>query len=449
MTKYFALILLLTFSFNSQAQQEVSLPMMHDIPNSIHFNPAYTTGYKWTVSLPSISNSMASNGPSFEQLFVDNGNGNYTLNVGQAVAQLKAHNLFSNISKVEAFGLSHQWKNSFIHFNAGVRTKIALDFPKNLAELAAFGNGPYVGQTLNIGPGLDIQAYSEIGVGYSHQFGKVRIGATVKFLNGLASATSTKNDISLYTDPEYYQLTATTDYEVHSSSIISLDSLGNLDLNTAEIDPRLALKNNHGMAFDFGVVFQATEKLSFSASAIDLGKILWKENAQTLKSNGSFTYEGLAANGGLTSIDSSSLTGFLDSIQKVFNFSQTSGEFETPLARKFTLGAEYKYGKTTLSALLDATSIVDQMRPAFALGARTYVAKWIALGGVVSYKNQEIDHLGLNVTFKLGPVQLYLLSDNALSYIFPKSANDLHFRTGLNLVFGKTQKNTETILPHL
>ncbi len=448
MTKYFAFFLFLAFSFTSQAQQEVSLPMMHDIPNSIHFNPAYSTGYKWTISLPSISNSMASNGPSFEQLFVDNGNGNYTLHFDQAIAQLKDNNLFSNTSKIEVLGLSHQWKNSLLHFNVGVRTKIALDFPKNLAELAAFGNGAYVGQTLNVGPAIDIQTYSEIGVGYAHQFGKVRIGATVKFLNGLASATTTKNNISLYTDPEYYQLTATTDYEIQSSSIISLDSLGDFNFNSVELDPNFAL-NNSGTAFDIGIVFQATKNLSISASAIDLGSILWKENAQTLKSNGSFTYEGLAANGGLSSIDSSSLTGFVDSIQKVFNFAQTTGEFKTPLSQKFTLGAEYKYGKTTLSALLDATSIVNQMRPAFALGARSYVTNWVALGGVVSYKNQEIDHLGLNATFKLGPVQLYLLSDNALSYIFPKSANDLHFRTGLNLVFGKTNKKREAILPHL
>lgn len=448
MTKFFVLFLLLSFSYAMQAQQEVSLPTMHDIPNSIHFNPAFTTGYKWTVSLPSISNSMASNGPSFEQLFIDNGNGTYSLHLDQAVAQLKDHNLFSNITKVEVLGLSHQWKKSFIHFNVGVRTKIALDFPKNLAELAAFGNGQYVGQTLNIGPALDVLGYSEIGVGYAHQIGKVRIGATVKFLNGIASASTSKNNISLYTDPEYYQLTATTDYEVQSSSILSLDSLGDLDLNTVEIDPNFASKNR-GTAFDLGIVFQATDNLSFSASAIDLGSIFWKQNAQTLTSNGSFTYEGLSANGGLSSIDSTSLTGFVDSIQKVFNFAQTTGEFETPLSKKFTLGAEYKFGKTKLSALLDATTIVNKTRPAFALGARSYVTNWLALGGVVSYKNEEIDHLGLNATFKLGPVQLYLLSDNALSYIFPKSANDLHFRTGLNLVFGKTNKKREAIVPHL
>jgi len=448
MTKYFAFFLFFVFSFSTQAQQEVSLPMMRDIPNSIRFNPAYTTGYKWTVSLPSISNNMASNGPSFEQLFVDNGNGNYTLHLDQAVAQLKDNNTFSNISKIELLGLSHQWKNSFLHFNVGLRSKIALDFPKNLAELAAFGNGPYVGETLEVGPGLDIQAYTEVGVGYAHQIGKVTIGATVKFLNGIASATTTKNNLSLYTDPEYYQLTATTDYEVQSSSFLSLDSLGNLDINSLELDPNFAL-NNKGTAFDLGIVFQATENLSISASAIDLGSIFWKENAQTLKSKGSFTYEGLAANGGLSSIDSSSLTGFVDSIQKVFNFAQTTGEFKTPLAQKFTLGAEYKFGKTNLSALLDATTIVNKIHPAFALGARTYVSNWIGLGGVVSYKNQEIDHLGLNATFKLGPVQLYILSDNALSYIFPKSANDLHFRTGLNLVFGKTGKKRDIITPHL
>jgi len=448
MTKYFAFLLLLTSHFSVQAQQEVSLPMIHDIPNSIRFNPAYATGYKWTVSLPSISTSMASDGPSFEQLFVDNGNGNFTFHLDQAIAQLKENNLFSNITKTELLGVSYQRKKSFFHFNVGARTKIALNFPKNLAELAAFGNGPYVGKTLNIGPGLDIQAYTEIGVGYAHQFGKVRVGATVKFLNGIASATTTKNDISLYTNPEYYQLTANTDYEVRSSSILSLDSLGELDINTQELDPQLALQNS-GTAFDFGIVFQATEKLSISASAIDIGSIFWNENAQTLKSNGSFTYEGLSANGGISSIDSSSLTGFVDSIQKVFNFKQTTGEFETPLSRKFTLGAEYQYGKTKLSALLDATSIVNKMHPAFALGARSYVTNWLAIGGVVSYKNQEIDHLGLNATFKLGPVQLYLLTDNALSYIFPKSANDLQFRTGLNLVFGKANQQREAITPYM
>ncbi len=452
MSKYLLLNIFLIFSLAANAQQELTLPMLQDIPNSIRLNPAYKTDYKWTISLPSTSNSAASTGPTFNQIFEDNGNGSYTLHVAQAVAKLQANNVITNTNRLEIFGLSFQNKKSLFHFNIGVRTAIGVDIPKGLAELAAFGNGPYVGQTLNVGPGLDIQAFTEVGLGYARQFGKLRIGATVKVLNGIASAKTTQKAISLYTDSEYYQLTATTDYQVQSSSFISMDSLDNINISFDELDPKI-VAGNHGTAFDIGVVYDISDKFSISASAIDLGRISWTENAQTLHSKGSFTYDGIAANGGLSSIDSSSLTSFVDSIQKVFNFSQKAGEFTTPLAQKFTLGAQYKFGeKTTLSAMLDATSILDQMRPAFALGARTYVTNWLGLGGIVSYKNSEIDHLGLNATFKLGPVQLYLLSDNALSYLFPTNANDIHFRAGLNLVFGKLNRNPDgnkLLAPHL
>ncbi|HHB77952.1 MAG TPA: hypothetical protein ENK85_01810, partial [Saprospiraceae bacterium] len=329
MFKYFAFFLFFFGCFFAQAQQEVSLPMMLDIPNSVRFNPAWTTGYKWTVSLPSISQNFSSNGPSVDQLFEDNGNGNYILHVDQAVAQLKEDNLISNITKIEVLGLSHQWKKSFFHINFGVRTNVGVSFKKALAELAAFGNGPYVGQTLEIGPSIDAQAFTEIGVGYSHQIGSLRVGATVKFLNGLASATTTKSKISVYTDPEYYQLTATSDYELQSSSFISLDSLGKINLSPENFTPQMALKNG-GTAFDLGLDYKITDRLSVSASAIDLGSILWKENAQTLTSKGSFTYDGLAADGGLSAIDSTSLTDLVDSVQNIFNFSQKTGEFKTP-----------------------------------------------------------------------------------------------------------------------
>ncbi len=442
MFKFLTLVLLSFLTFFAQAQQEVSLPGMQDIPNSIRFNPAFTTGYKWTVSLPSISNSLVSNAPNINSIFVDNGGGGYTLNVAQAISSLSDQNYLANTNKLELFGLSHQWKNSFVHFNLGVRTTFGLDFPKGLAELAAYGNGPYVGKTIKLGPAIGVQSYSEIGVGYSHKIGKIRIGGTLKFLNGIASATSVKNDISLYTDPEYYQLTATTDYEIQSSSLVSIDSIGGIKTQFDQLSPSL-VKGNKGIGYDLGLVFDVTDNFSISAAAIDLGKITWKEHAEIISSKGEFLFEGVALEG-FSSVDSSSLEGIIDSVQAVFKFKSKSASFTTPLARKYLIGATYRDGKsTTLNGMLDVTKFLDKDKIAFSLSGRTYVANWLAFGGVVSYKNQEIDHLGLNTTFKLGPVQLYFVSDNALSFIFPKTANDLHFRVGLNLVMGQID-NTKT-----
>ncbi len=454
MHKFLLIFLLLLPSFITKAQQEVSLSGMQDIPNSVRFNPAFTTGYKWTISLPSISNSFVSNAPNINSIFLDNGGGSYTLNVAQAISKLSDQNYLANVNKLELFGISHQWKNSFVHLNLGVRTTFGLEFPKGLAELVAYGNGPFVDKTIKLGPSIGVQSYTEVGLGFSQKIGKIRIGATLKYLNGIASATSVKNDISLHTDPEYYQLTATTDYEVQSSSLVRIDSFGVLQTQFNQLSPGL-VKGNKGIGYDLGIVFDVTDNFSISAAAVDLGKITWTKNAVTLSSKGTFLYEGVAVDG-FSSIDSSSLDGILDSVQAVFNFKSKSGTFATPLARKYLIGATYRHGKaTTLNGILDVTKYLDKNSLSFALSGRTYVKKWLAFGGVISYKNKEIDHLGLNTTLKLGPVQLYLISDNALGFIFPKTANDLHFRVGLNLVFGKIDNTTTrhvrstTPTPHL
>lgn len=445
MIKYIVFLLLLGSTNLLFAQQEVSLPLMQDIPNSNQFNPAFTTGYKFSLALPSISNGLSSDGPTINDMFTDDGNGHYSLHLNKVIDNLREHNQLSNITKVEALGLTFEGEKIAINFSLGTRLILGLDFPKDLGKLAAYGNGPYVGETLSVGPSLDVQAYSEMRLGFSKQFGKLRAGVAGKLLYGVASAKTQKSKMELYTDPEYYQLTATSDYQIQSSSFISLDSDGQLDLETITVQPNLVL-GNKGMAFDFGLVYDVSDKLSISASAVDLGSINWTDNAKLLTSNGTYEYDGVSVSG-LGEIDTTSIEGVLDSVTTIFEFKSTEKDFSTPLMKKYMLGASYQFSpKTTLSGMVNVSSLNDKMHPAFALSARTYVAKWVAFGGVLSYSNQEIDHLGLNMTLKLGPVQFYLMSDNALSYLMPKSANDLHIRTGLNLVFGKSKSKKKALI---
>ncbi len=420
------------------AQQEVSLPMLQDIPGSEVFNPAFVTGYAWSVSLPALSTSLVADGPNVRDLVSKSPGGGYVLHVADAINNLKDQNHLYNTTKLRLFGLSHEWKNTRVFFNLNTRNATHVGFSKQLAQFAAYGNGPYVGDSLHIGPQLDVTAYSETALGLSHRFGKLRIGAAAKLLFGLASARTVKHDLTLYTDPEYYQLSLTSDYVVEASSLLRLnDSLVNIDFTT--LKNKFSTSANRGFAWDFGLVWEMTKAFSVSVSLIDWGQIHWTENAKQYESHGTYTYDGLAVKT-ISEIDSAAFNQVLDSVQQVLNFSAVPHDFTTVLPRKLLVGGTYRFGKmTVLNGMLDLTQWAGTAHPAFSLGARSYVNKQLAIGGVLSYNNREIDHLGINASVKLGPLQVYALSDNVLSYLFPGTANDLHFRVGAALLFGKQE----------
>ncbi|NJL75387.1 MAG: hypothetical protein HC892_10500 [Saprospiraceae bacterium] len=97
-------------------------------------------------------------------------------------------------------------------------------------------------------------------------------------MNGLNDISTARNDLSIYTDSEIYELTLTGDYQVNTSSLVEYNGLDDLN-NVVDVDELLRgqlLTKNQGIALDLGAKITLSD-LTIAASVLDLGFINWKK----------------------------------------------------------------------------------------------------------------------------------------------------------------------------
>ena len=74
---------------------------------------------------------------------------------------------------------------------------------------------------------------------------------------------------------------------------------------------------------------------------------------------------------------------------------------------------------------------------AFAAHAQRQMGNWLYAGAMLGYHDNSSVFLGANATFQLGPVQLFVMTDNVVPLINPEAGRGTNVRAGLNLTFLK------------
>ena len=72
---------------------------------------------------------------------------------------------------------------------------------------------------------FDVSSYVETGIGYTREINdKLSAGARVKLLSGLGNVNGDFDGISLYTDPNDYSLTASSNFAINAYGTFFADS---------------------------------------------------------------------------------------------------------------------------------------------------------------------------------------------------------------------------------
>lgn len=418
------------------AQQELSLHFLRNTWQSSKTNPAFMTEHRVHYGLPSLYFNVAHTGPSYNDVVIKSNNGENVLDIGRVLNSLSENNqLFTNL-ELETFSTSFGIKNIRFSVSHAFKLNNYLDYRKDLVELAWNGNSQFIGETVNFGPDFQAFAYNEYAIGAAMKFLNVSGGLKLKVLAGIGDASSSRTEASLYTDPDVYQLTFDTDYRINTSSFLAYDQNGDFELDFGEITAERLLSKNLGLAVDLGAVVDLG-KLEIAASIIDLGGINWKKNATNYTSLGSYTYEGLDISD-IINDESISFEETVDTLAEIFNFEETSESYTTMLPTKIYVSGSYEVNKMLkVGGLLYAEAYRGQLFPAFAASASFNLGKTVSLGAVYAIRNQRFDNVGLNATFKLGPVQIFAVTDNIVAAFQPYDARNVNARIGINTVFSK------------
>lgn len=299
---------------------------------------------------------------------------------------------------------------------------------------------------------IETISYFEYAAGVSRILNpKLTIGSRVKLIFGSGNVSTSNKDLTLATD-EDWTLNSNMDIRlslpglnipIDENGEFTLDDEVGFDNTISTMDALRSSFGNPGLGVDFGVHYALTEDITLSASILDLAVIRWSANAYTLHQDASFVFSGFEYKPNDTS---DMMDNFADSLLSVFRFSVDTDPYYTMLPVKLFIGGTYKIIDQISIGILSRTEYFkNRFREQFTLSANFTPLKIFSATLSYSIMNNTYDNIGLGLSFRLGPFNLYLITDNlATSYvlepsskmIIPDQAKAVNFRIGMNLVFG-------------
>jgi hypothetical protein len=441
-TKIFLLFFL--FATPLFAQQETSLALMRHVWQSNKLNPAVVQPEKYVVELFGIRNNFMLDGPTYNQ-YVSEGDSTPVIDIDRLLPHLKPNNIIRFDLEYATLNLALRLQNLTLSLGHSVKYHAFVDYPKALPQVVWQGNAQFIGQTIDLSHEINLTGYHELALGAAYRFGILTLGAKAKFLDGIANLTTDpdRHQASLYTDPDIYQLTLAGDYVLYAANSVFYNGYENFSTDftfgslTTE---RLIFNNgNRGFAYDLGARLELG-RLDLALSVLDIGKINWNKSTYQYIASQTYEYDGLDFSGALTGGDNPSLGNALDTLEALFQPKKTYKSYSTDLTRRMYASLLFKVNdQWSIGGMFFNENFRGKMQNAYALGTTWEALKWLTLGATYAIKdeNDSYDNLGLNLALRLGPVQIFGVTDNVVALATLGDSKNFSARAGLALLIGK------------
>lgn len=430
--KRLIIVICVAFSQSVLAQHELVLHFADSISQSSFTNPAFRIqGGKSSYSMPNFSANFIS--PFAASQISTEKEGQRTLDFKKVFeAAQPVNRLWSNI-ELQTIGLTLGMNRFTLSFHNSIKGNANMSVSKDLIGGFTYGNARYLGKTMDLSSAFNASFHSELGLGGAYKFNEhLTVGGRVKLLSGLANVSTLKQNLTLQTDSVDYKITFNTDFDLRTSGFKTMDNFlkGNYVLGDIFISP------NSGWSFDLGATYQIG-KLRIDASIIDLGgSINWTNDVKTYTSKGQYVFTGSKSDD-FFSFDKLDEEEVQDSLKAALNIKENStGEIISKLPMKTYLGATYHISpKWRIGILMYTESWNNISQTDFAVNTTYSINKSWQFGATYAYRGGYYNNLGLQAVVKLGPVQLFGLTDNILGLMKTYESKAFNVRTGLNFLF--------------
>lgn len=403
-------------------------------------NPAFVPAKGGVYRLPGVFNGLAFDGPNYSQL-VTKENGQPVIDLNAVIDYLGDENVIRNDFSLQTIGFGFSVKKDFfVSFGHSIKYNAFFKYPKTLAQVIYQGNAQFIGEEVNIGNEMQLSGYHSVDLGLAYKKENLTIGAKAKFMSGFVDvSTDPQHDkVSLYTDPDIYQITLAGDYILNSSNSLDYRAYNDFDfdLNFGTFTADKFFDGNTGWAFDLGVHYKK-DKLDLAASVIDLGgKINWKTRVTNYTVQDDYEYEGLDFSDAITGGDAPDFGNTLDTLEQIFDPVRGQNAYSNTVPRKIYLSGMYQvHEKINIGAVFFSEYFRGVERSSFGLHGSFDVAKWLNAGLTYSAKNGTFDNLGMSLVIHGKAFQLFAVSDNLIDLLNPTQGNDFAVRLGGNLFF--------------
>lgn len=434
------LVLVISIVGISYAQSELMLYQSgKSVPQAGALNPSFIPEGKVFVGLPGFSayGFFDNDKLSFDDVIKSYNDDSVEFN--EAALDDKLHHIHRQKinEEIQLFFLGLKIRKSYFTLGINQVSETRGNYSGDAAGWAIFGpdDDRYANTDIDLSDlALSGVAYNEIALGFATPVNeRLTIGGRVRYLVGIASAEAetVSGKVHITTDSVF----------VHNSSTAlntaGIDFFDQDDLETKDYIDYAIHNKNSGFAIDLGATYKLNDRVTLSAALNDLGFINWKDYTRRYEINevtytfGEFDVEEYAE-------DNASSGGVVDSLESLYTPREITGrDFRTSLIAKGYIGAQYQLSKKQqVSATAYADFFEGRANPAIGVAYNIQLGKVFNLGAGIAYSNGRIDNIGLSTVIKLGPVQIFGVTDRLNGVVDPSRAVWANGRGGLNLVFG-------------
>lgn len=445
-----------------QAQVSQTVYFMDRLPQSSLVNPAYQHKHNFHLLLPAVSSFNVNAGTNFmsynDIIFRHHTYDSLITflhpdaNTADFTSGLKKRNSLGSDLHINILSLGFRARRSFISFNISERFSGQASLPGDLIKIAMEGNQQFIGRTADFsGIGIDVNYFREYAVGYSYRTDEVMsLGIRAKMLYGKSGISSGKKDISLYTDPETYNMRMRSDFTMNVSmpATVLRDEEGNisdirLHFENDHYDPLdfIFNTNNPGFAVDLGAAYRITGPVMLYASVTDVGFINWKQDVYNFSMNGEMEFEGIDLSPLFDIInDSEPDSDFVDTLRSRFRVNDTSDPYRVWLPAKIYVGGTYDLTSGINMGLLSRSAVYQgNLRQAVTVSANASAGRRLSASMSYSVMNNSFNNFGMGLSLRGGGFQLYVVSDNLNTVFYPHRTGNVNLWFGLNIVLGNVK----------
>jgi len=434
-------LLLLISAFvglSTYAQSDLTLYNFDGIAQSLHVNPALPQQTRVWVGIPALSSiQVYYHNDGFRPIDLLETGTDVNDNIDNIILGLDNKSQFAINQSLDLLGVGFRVKGGFLSLGAQQVTDYRMDYPVDLLKLVWFGNAGTNYRSSNLSE-FDFETVTRTNyyIGYQKSINdKLSLGGRFKYIVGQGHAYVERMNAKV-TTLDNSNLEIETDIVIKTAGIRDYIEDNPFDIKTS------VFPDNSGFGVDLGAHYIFDDKWSFSASVIDLGFINWKSATRNYVSNGTFEYEGVDAN--LNEDDPvGSFDEIIDSLAAAFDFKEVDGEKYTKwLASRAFLAANYKINeKHTFGAVYQLKLWSGTAYHDFSVNYQGRLAKSFQYTVSYSIINGTYNNVGAGFQTKLGPIQLYLLTDNFLNIMYYENLETTNVRVGLNVaLFDKKPK---------
>lgn len=248
-------------------------------------NPAFGNEKNY-ISIPAIGNmNMGIVGNMNLQDFIYNIDGKTTtflhpdVSASEFMGNIEDENELNFDTRIQILSVGFKGFGGYNTIGVSMRGCLYGMMPKALFQFAKEG---ITNKTYDISDfGLHTNAYAELALGHSRQINdKLRVGANLKFLFGLANIDAEFNKAKLRLGEDHWDATVNAEiqasvkgleYETETSDFSGKPYVNGMDVDGFGL-------NGFGMAVDLGAEYKLNDTWRFSAALLDFGFISWSNN---------------------------------------------------------------------------------------------------------------------------------------------------------------------------